>query len=553
MRKRVIYLAIAFITFLAMMYIGDFIVKPESLSRVQVLEDGWYVRYNDIEYTDVKLSSLRKLIGNGTYKGDKLLLVHENVDLSSYASPALMMESRFSAWKVSCDHEEVSQRYIDYFENGKFIGCENNFVTLPTSDSPVELEIEFLVSETGAYSFYEPIVAADYMDLLLYAVYNNLFIFLISVFLIIFGIMFFVIAIGFSSSFTEINMQMYSAILFILLGVWFLTQFKVLDLFMDSNGHQTEIEYISLYLLVPIMYLTMGCNRNYLRSKLFLSFSITGSVVAITPIFLHFFNIVHINQMLYVFQLDAWALCTFMVIMLFRDSKSGTLTMPQTIQLAGQTALVVSFFFNAIFYYLEVFGVYEQIMLSKKAVPMGAICMVFATLVNYQIYISESYARQREYNSLTHLAYADGLTDIPNRSRYEKYLADLNKKEDDYIIISIDLNGLKQVNDKQSHLMGDKYLLDFTDALEQTFSRKGFFARIGGDEFVVILTGDYMAQVDDLLKELNSKLEEMNKADPSINRSAAAGYAFRHETSTTDLNSVYLLADERMYINKRNR
>ena len=257
--------------------------------------------------------------------------------------------------------------------------------------------------------------------------------------------------------------------------------------------------------------------------------------------------------MLYVFQFDAWALCTFMVIMLFRDSKSGTLTMPQTIQLAGQTALAASFFFNAIFYYLEVSGVYEQIMLSKKAVPMGAMCMVFATLVNYQIYISESYARQREYNSLTHLAYADGLTDIPNRSRYEKYLADLNKKEDDYIVISMDLNGLKQVNDKQSHLMGDKYLLDFTNALEQTFARKGFFARIGGDEFVVILTGDYMAQVDDLLKELNSKLEGMNKADPSINRSAAAGYAFRHETSATELNSVYLLADERMYINKRNR
>ena len=98
--------------------------------------------------------------------------------------------------------------------------------------------------------------------------------------------------------------------------------------------------------------------------------------------------------------------------------------------------------------------------------------MAFASLINYYIYISETYAKKKENESLAHLAYADGLTNIPNRSRYEKYLSDLNESGEDYCIISIDLNGLKTVNDNQGHLMGDKYLKEFSNALDNCFRGK---------------------------------------------------------------------------------
>ena len=177
--------------------------------------------------------------------------------------------------------------------------------------------------------------------------------------------------------------------------------------------------------------------------------------------------------------------------------------------------------------------------------------MVFATLVNYYVYISESYAKKKETESLTHLAYADGLTNLPNRSRYEKYLTDLNESGEDYCIVSIDLNGLKAVNDNQGHLMGDKYLTDFSKALEEAFSSRGFIARIGGDEFVAILKDENVLSADILIDQLKKTLEKMNKDDPTINRSAACGYAYRHETFTNSWNAAYLLADKRMYDNKR--
>ena len=53
------------------------------------------------------------------------------------------------------------------------------------------------------------------------------------------------------------------------------------------------------------------------------------------------------------------------------------------------------------------------------------------------------------------------------------------------------------------------------------------------------------------LRRLYSDLDEMNEKDRTIFRSAAIGYAFRHECHGGDAHKVYLLADERMFENKR--
>ena len=550
LRQRFFYLLISFIFFLIMMTCGHFFLKPDSVSKVNVLNDGWNVIYNETEYNNVSLPELRTILGTSTNQGDTLILKKDMVDLSNYSSPTLMFETRFSAFRVICNSQILEERFFNSLNKHAFIGCMNNFVPLPSYDTPVCLSIELFIAENGAYNYYESPVIGGYSDLLLYAIYNHSFIFTISSFLIIFGVAFFAIAIGFRSDFPEINMQIYSALLYITLGIWFLTQFKLLDLFIENYGLQTEIEYIALYLVVPLMYMVMGCSQNYLKNKVFLAFSIVGSLFAISLIFIHFLGLAHINQLLIYYQIDAIIFIIFMIVMVVKDTITRKLKQWQTIQLMGAGILGLSFIFNVIFYYMELAGISEQIMLSKKAVPVGAMCMVFGTMVNYQIYMSESYAQKKENESLAHLAYADGLTGIPNRSKLEKYLSDLSAKDENYCIVSIDLNGLKSVNDLQGHLMGDKYLSEFSHVLEECFKDKGFIARIGGDEFVVVLKDEIMFTVDSLLLEMEQELHLINQKDPSIKRSAAAGYAYRHEVNSNDWHSVYLIADERMYKNK---
>jgi diguanylate cyclase (GGDEF)-like protein len=189
--------------------------------------------------------------------------------------------------------------------------------------------------------------------------------------------------------------------------------------------------------------------------------------------------------------------------------------------------------------------------LSTKLIPLAGLIFVFANLINYFIYLSESFAMRKEYASLTHLAYADGLTDLPNRSRYDKYMSDLDTGNDEYCIVSLDLNGLKEINDNDGHAAGDRYLLEFSTVLRQCFEDKAFIARIGGDEFVAILKKDHFEEVDSLLTRLRDALEVKNVLYPDYRRSVASGYAFSTEVEERNSHSVYLLADKRMYENKK--
>ncbi len=550
MRKRALFLTIAFLLYVFLVSIGILYLKPANYSDIKSLDKGWTVTYNDTEFTDIELSELRGLIGNGTHKGDYIKLSRKNFDLRDYSSPTLLFESRFSAWRVLVDERIVGAKYLKQYREDKFIGCEKNYVPLPVIRNNVLLEIELMISEDGAYNAFESPVMGEYLTLLHYSIYNNFFVFITSAFLLIFGLMFLVISIAFRSDLPEIKMHTYSSLLCMDFGIWFLTQFELLDLFIDTRGHQTEIEYASLFLAVPIMYSVMGCMLNYLQKRRFYIFFTVGTVAAGVPIIIHFMGIIHMNHMLLISQINAFILFIFLIYMVAMDTIEKKITPAQITQLVGIGALIVSLFVNVFFYFLELAGIMKQSMLSKRAVPMGMMCMVFATLGNYQFFISEAFARNKEHESLAHLAYADGLTGIPNRSRLEKFINTIEERGEDYCIVSIDLNELKPVNDKQGHLMGDKYLLEFSDILQSCFTGKGFIARIGGDEFVAVLRDTNILLADELMNEVNTKLEKLNKKDSSINRSAAFGFAFRHEVENQGWNAVYLLADERMYKKK---
>ena len=549
MNKRIFFLMIAFLTFIGILVIMHYIFKPECMDRVSALDSGWNVNYNGKEILDVEFSKLRNYI-NTTHKGDRIILSREINSLDDYYAPTVFFETRFSAFRIMFNDYLVEEKFFDLYEKGEFVGCDFCMIALPANVDNGILKIELLVSENNAYNYYEAPRIGEFSDTFLYMAFTNMFVFITAAFLVIFGLLFLAISICFRSTVPEINMQIFASISYIELGIWFLAQFKLLDLFIDTHNHQTEIEYISLYLVVPSMYMVMGCMQNYLKSKLFIFFSTCGSAISVIPIISHFLKIAHINVFLPLIQLNAIIFFWYMMVKLLKDSKNGILTTYQIIQLSGQLSLYLSFIFNVIFYYLEVMGISRQIMLSKKAVPIGALMMVFASLINYYIYISESYGRHKENESLAHLAYADGLTNLPNRSRYEKYLADLSAEKKDFCVISIDLNGLKRINDSMGHLEGDKYLKEFSNILEKVFNGKGFVARIGGDEFVAILTDDNLYDAKALIGELERELSILNEKDPVIKRSVATGYAFKSEISETDIYAVYLLADERMYENK---
>ena len=100
--------------------------------------------------------------------------------------------------------------------------------------------------------------------------------------------------------------------------------------------------------------------------------------------------------------------------------------------------------------------------------------------------------RRQTESRMAHMAYHDGLTDLPNRAAFLQALAQMIEAcagtEEEFAVLCVDLDGLKEVNDVFGHAMGDKLLIEVARRI-QTSARGGVVARLSGDEFGLIIDG----------------------------------------------------------------
>lgn len=99
--------------------------------------------------------------------------------------------------------------------------------------------------------------------------------------------------------------------------------------------------------------------------------------------------------------------------------------------------------------------------------------------------------RINETKRLEHLAHYDYLTKIPNRylliDRVEHLIAQSERNKSSFALLFIDLDEFKIFNDTKGHAFGDKVLIETSLRLKQSIRNSDTVARIGGDEFVVLL------------------------------------------------------------------
>lgn len=101
-------------------------------------------------------------------------------------------------------------------------------------------------------------------------------------------------------------------------------------------------------------------------------------------------------------------------------------------------------------------------------------------------------AAARSARGLEERAYNDPLTGLANRWGLDRdiarELARADRLDHRLAVVAIDLDGLKWVNDTDGHAAGDKTLCDLADAMRSSLRRGDMAYRIGGDEFVLVLT-----------------------------------------------------------------
>ncbi|HEH9399073.1 TPA: sensor domain-containing diguanylate cyclase [Aeromonas sobria] len=154
------------------------------------------------------------------------------------------------------------------------------------------------------------------------------------------------------------------------------------------------------------------------------------------------------------------------------------------------------------------------------------------------------------------LATIDELTRISNRRGFvmlaEKSLSLASRLQMPLALLYLDLNGFKGINDRWGHAEGDRALIVFATLLKQAFRGADVFARMGGDEFAVLLPNVVEAQAQLAYERFNAILAEHN-------RQSSCGYALACSTGIVSydgrgcvsLAELLTRADELMYQRKR--
>ncbi|WP_438749852.1 diguanylate cyclase domain-containing protein [Pararhizobium sp. O133] len=170
--------------------------------------------------------------------------------------------------------------------------------------------------------------------------------------------------------------------------------------------------------------------------------------------------------------------------------------------------------------------------------------------------VSARVRQQREIeNALKASARTDALSGLPNRACFDEVVTEsvarsmLNDRK--LALAFIDLNGFKAVNDTLGHAAGDEVLRIIASRLRESFRATDFIARVGGDEFVVLLDVD-LKLAGDIQQNLQDAMERVFKPIPIDGHvtytGAAVGVTFLRPDDTPA--SFIKRADEYMYIAK---
>ncbi len=210
------------------------------------------------------------------------------------------------------------------------------------------------------------------------------------------------------------------------------------------------------------------------------------------------------------------------------------------------------------------------IIVTNLFLLSGSVVFGFLAQVQRDRYLRENFMMQKsltkafkekaeEAKNQEYLANHDALTGLPNR-RYMTELLEISMKIAEekgklLIIMFLDLNGFKQVNDIYGHAAGDKVLIVIAKRLELAIRSGDLVSRLGGDEYLIglLVDSDRLGEADNIIEKYTAIIDQpMNIEGIKIKVGASIGLA-AYPIHGNKINALIHIADKRMYDAKKGR
>lgn len=166
-------------------------------------------------------------------------------------------------------------------------------------------------------------------------------------------------------------------------------------------------------------------------------------------------------------------------------------------------------------------------------------------------YLEEIEAARKDTLSAQLQSTTDELTKFNNRRAYEAHisLAEEVGVPDDYTVVSLDINGLKTINDSIGHNAGDELIIGAALCISVCFRNLGTIYRIGGDEFTVLINQCSKEELNSAIQMLK-KETELWKGNLVHELSISIGAASKRDFPNEPISQLEMIADKRMYEDK---
>lgn len=196
----------------------------------------------------------------------------------------------------------------------------------------------------------------------------------------------------------------------------------------------------------------------------------------------------------------------------------------------------------------------ERTLISFDSKPIPIIKTVRKLTLSGHSYLLESFIditeRKNMEEQLRRLSLHDALTGLYNRAYFEEEMRRLESGRYNPVgIVLCDVDELKLVNDTLGHEMGDRMLIETANVIKKAMRRGDMVARIGGDEFAILLPKSDVADVEGICDRIRDSIHAFNANSSGYTLSLSLGYSIA-DAVPNDMGRLFKEADDNMYREK---
>lgn len=525
-------------------------MRDELMQNSVPANDGWFLS----DGSEADISHLQRIEG---IVPDQEISVYYQLPQQLANNASLCFRTKNINYQVYVDGE---LRYEPYHEENvvymKSQGTRWNFISLYPEDVGKLVEVRFTIVYETATACIDHVVIGLAAGQLLNIVAEKGVAAVTAGLIVVMGLILGILDIPVNMQKEKNHELLYLGVFAFMIGAWCFTETNILQVFC---GDSRMVQLLSCGLIplftIPLM-LYLDASYEQKPEKLIRIICFLSALQFVSCTVLHFLGIMDYHETLTYAHVILILAASILIYSGARNSfkflGEQEDRLYQVIRGVGLIAIAVTAAIDVFRYYLKTGG--DNAMFIRFGLLIWILCFGGSSMKR----TVEAVRKGAHVDFVSQLAYMDGLTGIGNRTAFQEKMEEFEKKkrEDGSIgIVIFDVNNLKWVNDTLGHSEGDQMIKKGAEAISHAFVQEnGDCYRIGGDEFVVFILGEQIAErcaqaIDRLQEELCVYNTGQNRG---YELSIASGYAVYDESCAgMTLAELFEIADARMYENKK--